>query len=689
MLKVIASTQRNIWDTIVKGFSDWDVYYLNAYSRSLEAHEHGKAYLVDFSFGGERLCFPVMQKDIADSAEFQGVLPKSTWFDWETPYGYGGPLSNVRTLSAEAQRMFQSELTEYCRENHIVSQFVRFHPLLQNQAALDTVIEHKTLKDTIFMDLSSEEGIFQELDSKNRNMVRKARRSGVTVFWDSGEHLREFMEIYRETMDRDHAEPYYYFEKDYYEFLRRELPEETVFFYAELNGEIIASSIFFYNDRFMHYHLSGSRTAYRKFAPTNLLLYEAACWGARRGIQRLHLGGGAASGEDSLFGFKKQFNKNGRLPFYIGRSIFDRTAYQELLRIRKQRDLNFNENNPFYIQYRKPGEKHMGVFIIAEAGDNHNGSFELALKLVDAAKEAGADCVKFQTFVTEEVISTRAEKAEYQKENTGSDESQYEMVKKLELSFDQFRQIKAYCDEKQIRFLSTPFDLPSIRFLKEMDMPFWKIPSGEITNLPYLMEIARTGGDVVMSTGMCTTEEIQAAIDVLRANGAGKITLLHCNTEYPTPFGDVNLRAMASMREQFHCPVGYSDHTRGIEVPVAAAALGADIVEKHFTLDHNMEGPDHKASLEPDELKAMVAGIRHIEAAMGSGVKQPSPSEMKNIDIARKSITARRPIKRGELFTEENLAVKRPGSGVSPMRWFEVLGTAAVRDFEADEMIEL
>lgn len=331
----------------------------------------------------------------------------------------------------------------------------------------------------------------------------------------------------------------------------------------------------------------------------------------------------------------------------------------------------------------------MGIYVIAEAGDNHNGSFELALKLVDAAKAAGADCVKFQTFRTEEVISTRAEKAEYQKASTGTDESQYEMVKKLELSFDQFRQIKAYCDTVGIRFLSTPFDIPSVRFLREMDMPFWKIPSGEITNLPYLLEIARTKKPVVMSTGMCEMEEIQAALDVLRENGTPKITLLHCNTEYPTPFGDANLRAMASIRERFGVEVGYSDHTLGIEASIAAAALGASIIEKHFTLDKTMEGPDHQASLEPSELKALVAGIRHVEAALGDGVKRPSPSERKNIEIARKSIVARQAIRRGEPLTEENLAVKRPGSGVSPMQWFEVLGTHAVRDFQADELIEL
>ena len=327
------------------------------------------------------------------------------------------------------------------------------------------------------------------------------------------------------------------------------------------------------------------------------------------------------------------------------------------------------------------------IFIIAEAGDNHNGNFDLALQLVDKAAEAGADCVKFQTFVTENVISKFAEKADYQKQTTGENESQYEMVKKLELSFEQFRLIQKYSQKKNIMFLSTPFDLDSIDFLEEIQIPFWKISSGEITNLPYLEKIAKTGKDIIMSTGMCTMEEIEAALSVLREHGAGKITLLHCNTEYPTPFEDVNLRAMQEMKEAFGVPVGYSDHTVGIEVPIAAAAMGASVIEKHFTLDKNMEGPDHKASLEPEELKQMVCSIRNIEQAMGSGKKQPSPSEKKNISIARKSIVAKRKIKQGEQLTEDNLYIKRPGDGISPMRWYEIIGMAAVKDFEEDELI--
>lgn len=329
------------------------------------------------------------------------------------------------------------------------------------------------------------------------------------------------------------------------------------------------------------------------------------------------------------------------------------------------------------------------VYIIAEAGDNHNGDFNTALKLVDVAKRAGADCVKFQTFVTEEIISKYAEMAEYQKKNTGKEESQFEMVKRLELSFDEFRKIKEYCDRVGIQFLSTPFDLKSVDFLNELGVPFFKIPSGEITNYPYLIKIAHTGKPVVISTGMCEPDEILAAINVLEKNGSGEITLLHCNTEYPTPLKDVNLYAMRTMKKMFGKKVGYSDHTKGIEVPVAAVALGACVIEKHFTLDKNMPGPDHKASLEPDELGRMVKNIRNIEIALGDGVKRVSESERKNIAIARKSIVARRNIQEGEILTEENLAVKRPGTGINPMQWMEVLGTRAVRDFKEDELIEI
>ncbi len=330
----------------------------------------------------------------------------------------------------------------------------------------------------------------------------------------------------------------------------------------------------------------------------------------------------------------------------------------------------------------------MSVYIIAEAGVNHNGSVELACKLVDAAKKAGADCVKFQTFKSRNLVSLSAQKAEYQRNTTGEG-SQVDMLKRLELSFDEFLQVKKYCEKVGICFLSTPFDFDSIGFLNSIDMPFWKIPSGEVTNYPYLVALAKTGKPVVMSTGMCEMAEIQAAIDVLNANGTKDIKLLHCNTEYPTPYEDVNLKAMQTIREAFGLEVGYSDHTKGIEVSVAAAALGAVVIEKHFTLDRNMEGPDHKASLEPDELSEMVSSIRHIEKAIGTGEKAPSPSEKKNIAIARKSIVAAKSIKTGEILTKDNITVKRPGTGISPMRWKDVLGTKAARDFKEDELIEL
>ena len=330
----------------------------------------------------------------------------------------------------------------------------------------------------------------------------------------------------------------------------------------------------------------------------------------------------------------------------------------------------------------------MGVYIIAEAGVNHNGSFELACKLVDAAKAAGVDCIKFQTFKSEKLVSHNAQKAEYQKSTTG-DGSQADMLKKLELSYDEFIDLKEYCDKVGITFLSTPFDFDSIDFLNSIDIPFWKIPSGEITNYPYLVALAKTGKPVVMSTGMCDLEEIRKAVKVLTDNGVTDIKILHCNTEYPTPFEDVNLKSMQTIKNEFGYQVGYSDHTKGIEVPIAAVALGATVIEKHFTLDCNMEGPDHKASLEPDELAEMVKSIRNIEKAIGNGDKTPSPSERKNKAIARKSIVAKEKIKKGDIFTEENITVKRPGTGINPMNWNEVLGTKAIRDFDEDELIEL
>ena len=331
----------------------------------------------------------------------------------------------------------------------------------------------------------------------------------------------------------------------------------------------------------------------------------------------------------------------------------------------------------------------MSVLIIAEAGVNHNGNLDLALKMVDEAKRAGADIVKFQTAIPEKVISKYADKAEYQKKTTGNEESQLEMCKRIHLKLSDYDIIKKYCEEVGIEFLSTPFDLESIDYLEKLGMRLWKIPSGEITNLPYLIKIAKTGKPVIMSTGMAELNEVEEAVNVLKENGAGEITLLHCTTEYPAPFESVNLRAMNTLREKFGTEVGYSDHTVGFEAAVAAAVLGASVVEKHFTLNHNMEGPDHKASLEPEEFEVMVNNIRLIEKALGDGVKQPAEAEKKNIAIARKSIVAAKDIKKGEILTEENITVKRPGSGISPMKWFEVLGTEAVRDFGEDELIEL
>ena len=332
----------------------------------------------------------------------------------------------------------------------------------------------------------------------------------------------------------------------------------------------------------------------------------------------------------------------------------------------------------------------MGVFIIAEAGVNHNGSLKLAKKLVDEAKNAGVDCIKFQTFIAENIVSKTAVKAEYQKQNTNnSSESQYNMLKKLELSFSDFIELNNYCKAKNIQFLSTAFDFESIDFLSSLDMNVWKIPSGEITNLPYLIKIANLGKDVIISTGMSTMEDIQNALSVLKTNGAGNITVLHCTTEYPAPFADVNLKAMLTIKDKFDVNIGYSDHTKGIEIPISAVALGATVIEKHFTLDKNMQGPDHKASLEPHELKKMVESIRNVESALGDGIKRLAESEKKNISIARKSIIAKRDIKKGEIFTQENLTVKRPGNGISPMKWFEILGQEAIKDFKEDELIEI
>ena len=331
----------------------------------------------------------------------------------------------------------------------------------------------------------------------------------------------------------------------------------------------------------------------------------------------------------------------------------------------------------------------MSVFIIAEAGVNHNGSIELAFQLVDAAVEAGADAVKFQTFKSENLVSKNTQKAEYQKKTTNSSESQFEMLKKLELSFDTFKKISNYCDDKGIAFLSTPFDHSSIDLLKQLGLEIFKIPSGEITNLPYLRHIGSLAKKVILSTGMSTLKEVGDALNILVDSGMKKenISVLHANTMYPTPMEDVNLNVLQTIRKEFDVAVGYSDHTLGMEVDIAAVAIGATIIEKHLTLDKAMNGPDHKASLEPKELKAMVSAIRNIEKAMGSSVKTSTPSEQINKNIVRKSIIAKCVIKKGERFTEDNLTVKRPGTGISPMKWDKVIGTVAITDYQVDEPI--
>ncbi len=331
----------------------------------------------------------------------------------------------------------------------------------------------------------------------------------------------------------------------------------------------------------------------------------------------------------------------------------------------------------------------MAICIIAEAGVNHNGNLELAKKMALAAKNAGADIVKYQTAVPELVVSKFAQKAQYQKQTTDEQESQLEMVRKIHFDFESHRELQQYCNEIGIAYLSSAFDNESIDFLASLNMAVWKIPSGEITNLPYLEKIGKLKKPVILSTGMSTMSEIDDAINILESAGSEQITLLHCNTEYPTPYEDANLLAMRDMSEYFGCPVGYSDHTPGFEADIAAVALGAVIIEKHFTLDKNMQGPDHKASLDVNELEQMIKSVRNTELAMGNYKKQVTKSEEKNKPIARKSIVAKVPIKCGDVFSEDNLIVKRPGTGVSPMKWYYVIGKTAKKDFEIDEMIEL
>lgn len=331
------------------------------------------------------------------------------------------------------------------------------------------------------------------------------------------------------------------------------------------------------------------------------------------------------------------------------------------------------------------------TLVIAEAGVNHNGDLGLAKQLIDAAAAAGADFVKFQTFNADRLVTHSAQKADYQIQSTDGNESQHEMLRRLELNAEMHQELIAHCAARNIGFFSTGFDIGSIDLLVSLGQNHFKIPSGEITNLPYLRHIGRLGKPVILSTGMATLGEIEAAIDALERAGTPRanITVLHCTTEYPTPMAEVNLSAMQSIGKAFGVAVGYSDHTPGIEVAVAAVALGAMVIEKHFTLNRNLTGPDHKASLEPDELKAMVAAIRNIEAALGDGIKRLTPSEARNKPVARKSIVAAIPIYKGERFTAAKLTAKRPGTGISPMRWDDVVGRVALRDFAADELIEL
>lgn len=331
----------------------------------------------------------------------------------------------------------------------------------------------------------------------------------------------------------------------------------------------------------------------------------------------------------------------------------------------------------------------MSIYIIAEAGVNHNGKLDLALKLCDAAKDAGVDAVKFQTWKTENIVTASARQAAYQTANTGKEESQYDMLKNLELSYDHFRCIQDYCKKIGIDFLSTPDEEESLQFLVSLGLPFIKVGSGEVTNIPYLRKIGACKKPVILSTGMSTLAQVANAYDTLLKAGAAEVSLLHCTTNYPCPMDEVNLQAMVTLRNAFKCKVGYSDHTMGTEIPVAAAALGAEIIEKHFTLDRTMDGPDHKASLEPAELRLMVQQIRNIEAALGDGIKKPNKSEAENAKVVQKSILAKHSIKKGETLTEENLTVKRAGAGIPSSLWDAVVGCRAIKDYDIDEPIKL
>ena len=353
MIELISYDQRDKWDSIVRSFKGNDVYYLCSYAASFMENEEGTPYLLSYVGQDCRLCYPIIEKDIADFSKFQNTLQAGKYFDWNTPYGYGGPLSDVVCLTDAQQKAFQKELFALAQERGVVSQFLRFHPLLQNQHICGQAIENVYIKDTIFINLDTDEDLMVQMDPKNRNLIRKAQKSGIVITHDKGEHIDEFMAIYEKTMDRDNARDFYYFPRSYYEFMLQNMSDETEYFYAYKDDIMVAASIFFYGGESMHYHLSANLVEYRTYAPTNLLLYEAANWGREKGMKALHLGGGLGV-EDSLFHFKKQFNKQGRISFCIGRNIFDPDKYRELLQLRKQNCVDFDIDNGFYIQYRNP-----------------------------------------------------------------------------------------------------------------------------------------------------------------------------------------------------------------------------------------------------------------------------------------------------------------------------------------------
>lgn len=355
MIELIKWDDTDRWNSIVELFENADTYFRCQYAVSFMENEEGVPYLLYYKHGEVQLCYPIIEKDIALFGAFKNKLPKAKLYDWNTPYGYGGPISNVNMLSIEEQKIFRNELFDLAVQRNVVSQFIRFHPLLQNQNVCSAAIENEYIKDTIYINLDTQDDLMIQMDSKNRNLIRKAIKNDVIIEHDNGQRIEEFIKIYEETMDRDKAKDFYYFPKSYYEYMQSEMSDETEYFYAYKDGKMIAASIFFYNEKYMHYHLSGSLTDSRTYAPTNLLLYSAANWGRNKGIKALHLGGGVGI-EDGLFHFKKQFNKNGRIGFYIGRNIFMPDKYQKLLQIRHEINPEFDMNNTFYIQYRKPEE---------------------------------------------------------------------------------------------------------------------------------------------------------------------------------------------------------------------------------------------------------------------------------------------------------------------------------------------